>query len=104
MNIHEEYKRIKENYPDDILLYQQGIFFRIMCGDAEKVSGVLGLKLRVEGEAGDPLRFCGFPKSGLDKYIGKLLRAGFSIAVCQQVKLDGGGMRREVGEMAPRQP
>ena len=65
--IPDDYQKIKENYPDDILLYQQGIFFRIMREDAKKVSDILGLKLRVEGDADAPLYFCGFPKSGLDK-------------------------------------
>lgn len=98
MGVSEEYRAAKEKHADEILLFQAGIFYRIMFEDAEKVSEVLGLKLRVEGDAGAPLRFCGFPKSGLDKYIGKLLRAGFSVAVCHQVKLDGGGVKREVSE------
>ena len=98
MTISEEYKAAKEKHADEILLFQAGIFYRIMFEDAEKVSDLLGLALRVEGDAAAPLRFCGFPKSGLDKYIGKLVRAGFSVAVCHQVKLDGGGVRREVSE------
>ncbi len=98
MSISEEYKTTKEKHPDEILLFQAGIFYRIMFEDAEKVSAALGLKLRVEGDADAPLRFCGFPKSGLDKYIGKLVRAGFSVAVCHQVKLEGGGVKREVSE------
>ena len=99
MSISEEYKTIKEKHPDEILLFQAGIFYRIMFEDAKKVSDALGLKLRVEGDAGNPLYFCGFPESGLDKYIGKLVRAGFSVAVCHQVKLENGEVRREVGEV-----
>ncbi len=97
--IPNDYQKIKENYPDDILLYQQGIFFRIMREDAKKVSDILGLKLRVEGDDENPLYFCGFPKSGLNKYIGKLVRAGFSVAVCRQIKLEDGGVKREVSEV-----
>lgn len=99
MSVGEEYRAAKEKHADEILLFQAGIFYRIMSGDAEKVSGLLGLALRVEGDAAAPLRFCGFPKSGLDKYIGKLVRAGFSVAVCHQVKLEGGGVKREVSEI-----
>ena len=99
MSISEEYKTTKEKHADEILLFQVGIFYRIMFEDAEKVSDVLGLKLRVEGDANAPQCFCGFPKSGLDKYIGKLVRAGFSVAVCHQVKLDEGGVKREVSEI-----
>lgn len=97
--IPDDYQKIKENYPDNILLYQQGIFFRIMREDAKKVSDILGLKLRVEGDADAPLYFCGFPKSGLDKYVGKLIRAGFPVAICSQTKAENGDIRREVGEV-----
>lgn len=98
MSISEEYKATKEKHADGILLFQAGIFYRIMFEDAKKVSDALGLKLRVEGDADAPQYFCGFPKSGLDKYIGKLVRAGFSVAVCHQIKLEGGGVKREVSE------
>lgn len=99
MSISEEYKTTKEKHADEILLIQAGIFYRIMYEDAEKVSSLLGLALRVEGDAAAPLRFCGFPKSGLDKYIGKLVRSGFSVAVCHQVRSEDGGVRREVSEI-----
>jgi len=99
MGVSEEYRAAKEKYADGILLFQAGIFYRIMFDDAEKVSDLLGLALRVEGEAAAPLHFCGFPKSGLDKYIGKLVRAGFSVAVCHQVRAEDGCIRREVSEV-----
>ena len=99
MGVSEEYRAAKEKHADEILLIQAGIFYRIMFEDAEKVSSLLGLALRVEGDAAAPLRFCGFPKSGLDKYIGKLVRSGFSVAVCHQVRAEDGGVRREVSEI-----
>jgi len=98
-SITEEYKRLKEKHPGDILLFQVGIFYRIMLDDARKVAGQLGLKLLISGEADDPLIYCGFPKSGLDKYTGKLVRAGFYVAVAGQVKLENGGVRREISEV-----
>jgi len=63
----KEYRKLKENCPDDILLYQVGVFYKIMYEDAKKVAGPLALKLFVTGEAADPVPICGFPKSGLDK-------------------------------------
>ncbi|KAF0125767.1 MAG: DNA mismatch repair protein MutS [Elusimicrobia bacterium] len=98
-SVTEEYKQMKEKYPGDILLFQVGIFYRIMLDDAKKVAEQLGLKLLISGEADNPLIYCGFPKSGLDKYIGKLVRAGFSVAVCSQVRLEDGEIRREAGEV-----
>jgi len=98
-SVTEEYKKVKEKYPGDVVLFQVGIFYRIMLDDAKKVSGPLGLKLLISGEADNPLIYCGFPKSGLDKYTGKLVRAGFSVAVCAQVKLENGTILREISEV-----
>ncbi len=59
----------------EILLYQIGIFFKIMHEDAKRAAGPMDLKLFVTGEASSPMPVCGFPKSGVDKYVGKLVRA-----------------------------
>ncbi|MDE2511006.1 MAG: hypothetical protein KGL74_07785 [Elusimicrobia bacterium] len=96
----EEYRKLKEGRPpDEILLYQIGTFFKIMHEDAKKAAVPLDLKLFVTGEAANPMPVCGFPKSGLDKYVGKLVRAGFAVAVCAQVPAENGAMRREVNEV-----
>ena len=95
----QEYKFFKEKYPNAILLYQAGIFYRIMFEDAEKTAEKLGLKLMVTGEASAPVPMCGFPKCGLDKNVGKLLRAGFAIAICHQIISEGGDVTREVSEI-----
>jgi DNA mismatch repair ATPase MutS len=54
---------------------------RIFFEDAVKASEVCGLKLMAEGEFENPIPMCGFPTSGLDKYVGKLVRAGCSVAL-----------------------
>ncbi len=95
----DEYRKLKENCPADILLYQVGTFYKIMHDDARKVSELLGLKLFVAGEASSPVSVCGFPKSGLDKYVGKLARLGFSVAICDQIKEEGRVIRREISEV-----
>lgn len=94
----EEYKKLKEKYPDDVLLYQVGIFYRIMLEDARRVAQVTGLKLMMQGAVSEVYEVCGFPKSGLDKYVGKLIRAGFSVAIADQIKNEDGQIRREVVE------
>jgi len=98
-SITQEYLKLKEKYPDEILLYQVGIFYRILQGDAEKITECTGLKLMVSGEASAPVLTCGFPKSGLDKYVGKLLRNGFAVAICNQKKAENGVISREVEEV-----
>jgi DNA mismatch repair protein MutS len=95
----KDYIALKEKYPEEILLYQVGTFYRILQDDAIKTAECLGLKLMTTGEASAPVFMCGFPKSGLDKYVGKLLRNGFAVAVCNQIKDENGGIRREVCEV-----
>lgn len=56
----EEYHKLKESCPGDILLYQVGTFYKIMYEDAKKVAGPLALKLFVTGEAANPVPVCGF--------------------------------------------
>ena len=52
--------------------------------DARSVSEVTGLKLQMSGSVEAPVVLGGFPKSGLDAYVGKLVRAGHSVAVAFQ--------------------
>jgi DNA mismatch repair ATPase MutS len=62
-----------------------------MDQDAPIVSQVTGLKLQMAGEVDDPVVLGGFPRSGLDAYVGKLVRTGHSVAVAVQ---DGDHERR----------
>ena len=57
---------------------------QVMSKDAEVLFEVTGLKLQMGGDVDAPVKLGGFPKSGLDKYIGKLVRAGYSVAVALQ--------------------
>ena len=80
----KRYKELKEAVPDCLLLMQVGVFMQIMDEDARAVSEVTGLKLQMSGEVDDPVVLGGFPKSGLDAYVGKLVRAGHSVAIALQ--------------------
>ena len=72
------YEELKEAVPDCLLLMQVGVFMQVMDEDARAVSQVTGLKLQMAGEVDAPVVLGGFPKSGLDAYVGKLVRAGRS--------------------------
>jgi DNA mismatch repair protein MutS len=78
------YKELKEDVPDCLLLMQVGAFMQVMDEDARAVSQVTGLKLQMAGEVDAPVVLGGFPKSGLDAYVGKLVRAGHSVAIALQ--------------------
>ena len=78
------YQELKENVPDCLLLMQVGVFMQVMDEDARAVSQVTGLKLQMAGDVDAPVVLGGFPKSGLDAYVGKLVRAGHSVAIAFQ--------------------
>lgn len=58
-----------------MFLMQVGTFMQVMDEDARAVSKVTGLKLQMAGDVDSPVVLGGFPKSGLDIYVGKLARA-----------------------------
>ena len=80
----QRYRELKAEVPDCLLLMQVGAFMDVMDEDARAVAEVTGLKLQMAGEVDAPVVLGGFPKSGLDAYVGKLVRAGHSVAIALQ--------------------
>ena len=78
------YRELKKLAGDAVLLMQVGAFMQVMDDDARTVSGLTGLKLQMAGDVGAPVVIGGFPLSGLDAYVGKLVRAGLSVAIAMQ--------------------
>lgn len=98
-----QYYRIKEANPDTILLFRVGDFFETFEEDARTASKVLGITLtkRANGAAED-VPLAGFPHHAIDSYLPKLVRAGYRVAVCEQVenpKFAKGIVKREVVEV-----
>ncbi len=98
-----QYGKIKESYPDTILLFRVGDFFETFEEDAKTASKVLGITLtrRSNGAAGD-VPLAGFPHHAIDSYLPKLVRAGYRVAVCEQMenpKLAKGIVKRDVTEI-----
>ena len=80
----DAYRALKQEAGDCLLLMQVGAFMQVMDEDARKVAAVTGLKLQMAGDVDDPVVLGGFPASGLDQYVGKLVRAGHSVAIAPQ--------------------
>ena len=78
------YAELKGEVPGCLLLMQVGTFLQMMGDDARAVAAVTGLKLQSGGDAEAPVVLGGFPKSGLDAYVGKLVRSGRSVAIALQ--------------------
>ena len=69
------YAELKREAPDCLLLMQVGAFMNVLNDDARAVARVTGLKLKMAGDMEAPVVTGGFPRSGLDTYIGRLVRA-----------------------------
>jgi len=98
-----QFYKIKEENPDTILLFRVGDFFETFAEDAKTASKVLGITLtkRANGKA-THVALAGFPHHAIDTYLPKLVRAGFRVAVCEQVenpKFAKGIVKREVVEV-----
>ncbi len=98
-----QYYKIKEAHPDTILLFRMGDFFETFEEDAKISSKVLGITLtkRANGAAGE-VPLAGFPHHAIDAYLPKLVRAGYRVAVCEQIenpKFAKGIVKRDVIEV-----
>lgn len=99
-----QYRKIKEKYPDTILLFRMGDFFETFENDAVTASKVLGITLtkRSNGAASE-VPLAGFPHHALDNYLPKLVKSGYRVAVCEQLedpKYAKGIVKRDVIEVA----
>lgn len=83
----QEYKNCKEKYKDCILMYRVGDFFEMFFDDAKTASKELDLTLTGK-DCGLPERapMAGVPFHAVDTYINRLVRAGYKVAVCDQVE------------------
>lgn len=83
----KQYFKVKAQYPEAVLLFRVGDFYETFSDDALIASKVLGIVLtkRANGQnASVPL--AGFPHHSLDTYLPKLVRAGYKVAVCDQLE------------------
>src|SRR5882724_4641336 len=83
----QQYLRVKERYPDAILLYRLGDFYEMFFEDAERASRLLDLTLtsRNKGDEG-AIPLCGVPHHSVTPYVQKLLEHGHKVAICEQVE------------------
>ena len=95
-----QYREIKQAYQDAILFFRVGDFYEMFYEDAEEASRLLSLALTSRDKnRSDPVPLCGIPYHAATGYIAKLLKAGRTVALCDQVedpKLAKGLVRREV--------
>jgi DNA mismatch repair protein MutS len=99
----KQHREIKAKYPDAVLLFRVGDFYETFAADAIIASRVLGITLtkRANGSASS-IELAGFPHFSLETYLHKLVKAGYRVAICDQLedpKLAKGIVKRGVTEL-----
>ncbi|MBT3180012.1 MAG: DNA mismatch repair protein MutS [Candidatus Marinimicrobia bacterium] len=99
----KQFLDVKSKYEDTLVLFRMGDFYETFLEDAEITAKVLGIVLtkRANGKASE-VALAGFPYHSLDNYLPKLVKAGYRVAICEQVedpKLAKGIVKREVIEV-----
>ncbi|MCZ2299133.1 MAG: DNA mismatch repair protein MutS [Chitinophagales bacterium] len=99
----QQHKAIKQKYPDAVLLFRVGDFYETFGQDAIIAAQVLGITLtkRNNGDSGNT-ELAGFPHHALNTYLHKLVKAGYRVAICDQLedpKQAKGVVKRGVTEL-----
>jgi len=82
----QQYAQVKSKYPDAILLFRVGDFYETFGEDAVTAAKVLGIILTKRNNGGNDVELAGFPYHSLDMYLPRLVRAGFRVAICEQLE------------------
>ena len=86
----KQFRDIKTQYPDAMLLFRCGDFYETYAEDAVRASKILNITLTHRSNGGSTaaqaLEMAGFPFHALDTYLPKLVRAGLRVAICDQLE------------------
>ncbi len=81
-----QYLRIKAEHPNELVFYRMGDFYELFFDDAKKASELLDITLTARGKSnGEPIAMAGIPFHSADGYLAKLVKAGISVAICEQI-------------------
>lgn len=96
----QQYWLIKSQYRDILVFYRMGDFYELFYDDAKKAAALLNITLTSRGHsAGNPIPMAGIPFHSADGYLAKLIKAGESVAICEQIgdpETSKGPVAREV--------
>ena len=82
----QQYLGIKQDHPNDLVFYRMGDFYEMFYDDAKDASQLLDISLTSRGQsAGQPIPMCGIPYHAAEGYIAKIVNAGRSVAVAEQI-------------------
>ncbi|NHO87009.1 DNA mismatch repair protein MutS [Pseudoteredinibacter isoporae] len=82
----QQYLKIKAEHPNELVFYRMGDFYELFYDDAKKAARLLDVTLTARGKSGgDPIPMAGIPFHAADNYLAKIVRAGESVAICEQI-------------------
>ena len=83
----KQYNQIKSKHPDALLLFRVGDFYETFGEDAIKAANILGIVLTKRGAGSNSeTELAGFPHHSINTYLPKLVKAGFRVAICDQLE------------------
>ncbi|NRA50201.1 MAG: DNA mismatch repair protein MutS, partial [Phaeodactylibacter sp.] len=82
----QQYFKVKSKHPDAILLFRVGDFYETFGEDAITASQVLGIVQTKRNNGGSDIELAGFPYHSMDLYLPRLVRAGYRVAICEQLE------------------
>lgn len=81
-----QYLRLKSTCADKLLFYRMGDFYELFLDDAVEAAKLLDITLTTRGQMdGEPIKMAGVPYHAAEQYLAKLIKAGRSVAICEQV-------------------
>lgn len=94
----KQYMEAKAQHPTAILFFRLGDFYEMFFEDAVKAAELLHITLTARSKGDDKVPMCGVPYHSARRYVARLVRAGHTVAMCEQVEEAGGPaiVRREV--------
>jgi DNA mismatch repair protein MutS len=82
----QQYNQVKAKHPESLLLFRVGDFYETFGEDAVKAAQVLGIILTSRNNGGSDVELAGFPYHSLDMYLPRLVKAGYRVAICEQLE------------------
>ena len=98
----KQYNQIKSKYPDALLLFRVGDFYETFGEDAVKAAQTLDIVLTKRNNGSERSELAGFPYHSVNTYLPKLVKAGYRVAICDQLedpKMVKGIVKRGVTEL-----
>lgn len=96
----QQFLKIKAEHAEHLLFYRMGDFYELFFEDAQKAAALLDITLTARGQSGgEPIPMAGVPYHAAEQYLARLLKAGVSVAICEQVgdpAKSKGPVKREV--------